>query len=89
MTGRVSSQHAQCVSASAAQAEPTEPLGELGGPETGWGQKGIQREQAGEALRNGRVMVGRVAFCQVRGQDAQQVIGAGSGARWEERPGSL
>ena len=63
-------------------------VGELGGPETGWGQGGIKLEQAGEALRNGRVMVGCVALCQARGQDAQQVIGAESGARLEEQPGS-
>ena len=58
------------VSARAAQAQPTELLGELGGPETGGDQGRFKLEQASEALRHGRVMVSTVVLCQVRGQDA-------------------
>ena len=81
-TGRVLHQDALAVGAGAAQAEPTEPLRELGCPYCGGGQGGVKLEQAGEALCNGRIVVCCVGGCQVWGPYAQQVVGWGAAQDW-------
>ena len=48
---------------------------------------GFKLEQAGEALRHGCVMISSVVFCQVRGQDAQELV-RGAAQDWKQ-PGSL
>ena len=77
------------VGAGAAQAEPTEPLRELGCPHCGGGQGGVKLEQAGKALCDGRVVVCCVSSCQVRGQYAQQVVSSGGCATLEQQPCGL
>ena len=92
MTGRVSRKDAQCAawrSALAHRRPSQRTVGVVAGSETRRGQRGIKLEQAGEALGDGRVMAGGVVLCQVRGQDAQQVIGTEGGARMEKQPSSL
>ena len=77
------------VGAGTAQAQPTEPLGELGCPDSAGGEGAFELEQVGEALRDGRVMGCCVGSCQVRGQYAQQVVSSGGCARLEQQPRGL
>ena len=77
------------VGAGTAQAEPTEPLRELGCPYCGRGQGGVKLQQAGDALCNGRIVVRCVGSCQVWGPYAQQVLNSGGGARLELQPCGL
>ena len=72
-----------------AQAEPTEPLRELGCPYCGRGQGGVELQQAGEALCNGRVVVCCVGRCQVWGRYVQKVVSSGRCARLEQQTRGL
>ena len=65
------------VGAGTAQAQPTEPLGELGCPDSAGGEGACELEQVGEALRDGRVMGCCVGSCQVRGQYDVHVVEEG------------
>ena len=73
------------VGAGTAQAQPTEPLGELGCPDSAGGVGAFELEQVGEALRDDRVMGCCVGSCQVRGKYAQRVVCSGGCARLEQR----
>ena len=70
------------VGAGTDQAEPTEPLRELGCPYCGRGQGGLKLQQAGEAVQ-------RPSRGLLRRPYAQQVVCSGGCARLEQQPRGL